>query len=434
MTSEKELIVYAYLPGATNSAPVGILKVSENGNAIAGSSFVYGRRYLDRTNAVEVDPVALGFKAGQAVLDVELFPLNGLFEFGGIRDAAPDQWGRRVIENRRKAAPNSLAETEYLLSAGNNRVGALDLRESFNAEPQQSLVQVQRLEYLLRAADAIDNGEAVPVGLQDIFQAGSPLGGMRPKASVVDNEGRQWLAKFPSTRDRSFDVPAVEYATMKLAAQCGLNVPELRLMSLGENRRVLLVERFDRLGRSDKTTRKHFVTALTLLGLHESQMPNASYGGLALSLAKYGKTGTVDAQRAELFGRMVFNIFVTNNDDHLRNHGVLWEETGWMLSPLYDVVPHVEIAVERTLVLSVGEQGRAANLANAISKYAQFGLDRNAALQIIDRIWRVVREWKSRFEEFGTSGTDIELVAGAFRHIDEIGGKEIARGAKKNSN
>jgi serine/threonine-protein kinase HipA len=331
-----------------------------------------------------------------------------------------------VIENRRKAAPNTLSESDYLLSAGNNRVGALDIREGFNAEPKYSMVQIQRLEYLLRAADAIDNGEAVPVGLQDIFQAGSTLGGMRPKASVVDEEGKQWLAKFPSNRDHSFNVPVIEYATMKLAALCGLVVPELRLQTIGQNRSVLLVERFDRLGRNDQTTRKHFVTALTLLGLHESQTANASYGDLALSLAKYGKPGTVNAQRAELFGRMVFNIFVTNNDDHLRNHGVLWEETGWKLSPLYDVVPHVEIGTERSLVLSVGEQGRLATVTNAMSKYAQFGLDRNAALEIIDRVWRVVSEWKSRFEESGVSGADIELVAGAFRHIDDVGGKEIA--------
>ena len=427
MTSEKELVVCAYLPGATESAPVGVLKMTEAGSEVLGASFVYGRRYLERSNAIEVDPVALGFKAGQQVRDVELFPRNGLLEFGGIRDAAPDQWGRRVIENLRRAAPNTLTESDYLLSAGNNRVGALDIRVGFHAEPNRFVPQIQRLEYLLLAADAIDNGQAVPAGLHEIFAAGSSMGGMRPKAVVVDEDGKQWLAKFPSTRDNSFNVPAIEYATMKLAALCGLDVPELRLVDIGQNRKVLLVERFDRVGRNDQTTRKHFVTALTLLGLHEAQTVNASYGELALSLAKYGVSGTVAVQQAELFGRMVFNIFVTNNDDHLRNHGVLWEGTGWKLSPLYDVVPHVEIGIERSLVLSVGDQGRSANVSNAMSKYAQFGLDRNAALAIIDRIWRVVREWKSRFEEFGVAGKDIELVTGAFRHIDDVGGKTIVR-------
>ena len=420
MTSEKELIVYAYLPGETESVPAGVLKMAEEGSEVLGSSFVYGQRYLNRANAIEVDPVSLGFKAGQQIRNVELFPLNGLVEFGGIRDAAPDQWGRRVIENRRKAAPNTLSESDYLLSAGNNRAGALDIRTGFHEEQSRFIPQIQRLEYLLQAADAIDNGQAVPYGLEEIFAAGSTMGGMRPKASIIDEDGKQWLAKFPSTRDHSFNVPAIEYATMKLAALCGLDVPELRLETIGKNRTVLLVERFDRAGRNEQTARKHFVTALTLLGLHESQTSNASYGDLALSLAKYGKAGTVDAQRAELFGRMVFNIFVTNNDDHLRNHGVLWDDTGWKLSPLYDVVPHPEIGTERTLVLSVGEQGRLATITNAISKYAQFGLNRNTALEIIDRIWRAVREWKSRFEEFGISGADIELVASAFRHIDVL--------------
>jgi serine/threonine-protein kinase HipA len=434
MTSEKEPVVYAYLPGATESVPVGVLKMTEDGSEVLGSSFVYGRRYLDRGNAIEVDPVSLGFKAGQQVRDVELFPLNGLVEFGGIRDAAPDQWGRRVIENLRKAAPNTLSESEYLLSAGNNRVGALDIRAGFHAEPNRFVPNVQRLEYLLHAADAIDSGQAVPVGLHEIFAAGSSMGGMRPKAVIVDEEGRQWLAKFPSTGDNSFNVPAIEYATMKLAELCGLDVPGLRLIDVGQKRTVLLVERFDRVGRKDQTTRKHFVTALTLLGLHESQTANASYGEVALALAKHGAAGTIYAQQAELFARMIFNIFVTNNDDHLRNHGVLWEGAGWKLSPLYDVVPHVEIGTERSLVLSLGEQGRSANVSNAMSKYAQFGLDRNAALAVIDRIWRVVREWKSRFEEFGVAGKDIELVAGAFRHIDDVGGKEISRSDKPMNN
>ena len=420
MTSEQELIVYAYLPGETESVPAGVLKMTEDGSDVLGSSFVYGQRYLNRANAIEVDPVSLGFKAGQQVRNVELFPRGGLVEFGGIRDAAPDQWGRRVIENRRKAAPNTLSESDYLCSAGNNRVGALDIRKGFHEEQNRFIPQLQRLEYLLQAADAIDNGQAVPHGLEEIFVAGSTMGGMRPKASLIDEDGKQWLAKFSSTRDHHFNVPAIEYATMKLAALCGLDVPQLRLLTIAQNRTVLLVERFDRVGRNDQTTRKHFVTALTLLGLHESPTSNASYGDLALALARYGKTGTVDAQRAELFGRMVFNIFVTNNDDHLRNHGVLWDDSGWKLSPLYDVVPHPEIGTERTLALSVGEQGRLATLTNAISKYAQFGLDRNTAQQIIDRVWRVVREWKSRFEEFGISGADIELVAGAFRHIDAL--------------
>src|ERR1017187_8855071 len=112
MTSEKELIVYAYLPGETESVPTGVLKMTEQGSEVLGSSFVYGQRYLTRANAIEVDPVSLGFKAGQQIRNVELFPLNGLVEFGGIRDAAPDQWGRRVIENRRKAAPNTLSDSD----------------------------------------------------------------------------------------------------------------------------------------------------------------------------------------------------------------------------------------------------------------------------------------------------------------------------------
>ena len=124
---------------------------------------------------------------------------------------------------------------------------------------------------------------------------------------------------------------------------------------------------------------------------------------------------------------MVFNILVTNDDDHLRNHGLLWEPEarGWALSPLYDVVPRPTHASERFLHLGIGPQGRLATLTNAMGWAARFGLTRDKALATIDRVWRVVREWKNRFEEYGVPADEIDKISSAFRHARDIGGVEL---------
>ncbi len=423
MTSE--LAVFIHLPGDTAAVPAGLLEIDEAGPNVLASSFVYGTRYLERGNRVEIDPVGLGLLVGQMIKGVRLFPREGLALFGGIRDAAPDAWGRRVIENRLGARANSLPESHYLLYAGANRVGALDIRSGLDAAAERGGAGViNRLEYLLEAADAIEAGVPVPAGLQDIFDAGTGMGGMRPKAAVVDGN-RHWLAKFPSRQDRGFSVPVIEYATMRLAAECGFEVPEVRLIHVGQNRPVMLIERFDRVSGASGVARRHFISALTLLGVHESRSPEMSYMDIAAKQALYGAPQTVRKQQSELFGRMVFNIFVSNDDDHLRNHGFLWNGDGWVLSPLYDVVPRASAALQRNLHLGVGTQGRNATLLNAMSKHAIFGLGRPSALAVIHRIWQVVHQWRTYFEEWGVPDSEIAKAAPAFRHADDIGGKEL---------
>ncbi len=419
MTSE--LAVFAHLPGEVEPVPAGLLEIDERGPEVLGSNFVYGTRYLERKNRLEIDPVGLGFVKGQNVKGVKLYPPADLALFGGIRDAAPDAWGRRVIENKLRVPANSLPESEYLLRAGSNRVGALDIRPDLNAPAQPgTLGAVRRLEDLLEAADAIEAGTPIPEHLHEIFDAGTSFGGMRPKASVVDDHGRQWLAKFPSRQDRGFSVPVIEYATLKLAAECKLRVPEIQLVEAGRKRPVLLIERFDRVYLAAGVARRHFITALTMLGVHESRSPEMAYTDIAEKQALYGSPGTIKAQQEELFARMVFNIFVSNDDDHLRNHGFLWNGDGWMLSHLYDVVPRPSVASERFLHLGIGTHGRSATLGNAMSKHAMFGLNRPRALATIDRIWRVVRKWRTYFEGWGVPGADIEQVASAFRHAKDI--------------
>jgi serine/threonine-protein kinase HipA len=435
--AERKLYVFAHID--TQWVPCGQLTLTEDGAKLLASTFAYGLRYLERPGALEVDPVSLGLRAKSAVRGKILFPPNNLATFGGIRDAAPDAWGRRVIESRLKVPANSLPESTYLLHAGSQRVGALDIRASLDSDPTLGYGTWDNLQYLMEAAQHIDEGLPVPANLEEIFAEGSPLGGTRPKATVRDNEQVLWLAKFPSQKD-ALAVPIVETATLRLAAAAGLTVPPVRLIHVG-SRPVMLIRRFDRYwARRDPDAplskdllstapaaglvekRLAFVSGLTLAACEEMESPDKSYADLAHAIRRYCHPRVIRENNRELFERLVFNIFVSNDDDHLRNHGFVWDPRlpGWRLSPLYDVMPRATLASERRLHLGVGPEGRIATLDNAFAGRETFTLSTEAAAQSIARIWRTVREWKVHFEEYQVPPDQIEKIAPAFRHIDDV--------------
>jgi len=435
--TEKKLYVFAHID--TQWAPCGQLTLMEDGERMLASTFAYGTRYLERPGALEVDPVSLSLEDKSAVRGKALFPPNNLAMFGGIRDAAPDAWGRRVIESRLKAPANSLPESTYLLHAGSQRVGALDIRHTLDSSITPGFGSWDDLQYLMEAAQRIDEGMPVPADLEDIFAEGSPLGGARPKATVRDQSQVLWLAKFPSHRDLLV-VPIIETATLQLAADAGLTVPSVKLINLGK-RAVMLIRRFDRywakpgedvplpenlqstvpaVGLVEK--RLAFVSGLTLVACDEMESPDKSYADLAQAIRRYCHPSVIRDDNRELFERLVFNIFVSNDDDHLRNHGFIWDPRirGWRLSPLYDVMPRASLASERRLHLGVGPEGRAATLDNAFAGRETFTLPAEVAAQSIARIWRTVREWKVRFEEHGVPADQITKITPAFRHIDDV--------------
>jgi len=421
-----ERIVFIHLPGEADAVPAGRLTMIEQGLQVQASRFAYGRRYLERANALPVDPVGLPLSEGR--VGGELVPPNGLALFGALRDATPDAWGRRVIENRLRAPPNGLPESTYLDHAGPHRAGALDVRLTPTSLPAEGgLPSVMDLEHLLDAAARIDEGEQVPAHLEMFFTGGPSVGGARPKA-VVTADGREWIAKFPARND-PFNVPLVEYATLELAREAGLEVPRTRIENLADGRHVMLIERFDRVSSAHGSTRRHMVSALTLLTLHEQDSPDSSYAAIADALGEYGVGGQIAPDRRELFARMVFNILVSNDDDHLRNHAFLYDadRSGWRLSPLYDVVPKPQAAQERLLHLSIGPQGRLARLDNAMAGAGRFGLLPPDAARIIDGVVRVLRSWRERFERWRVPIRECDRVATAFRRAADIGMQEVER-------
>lgn len=437
MDVKRELAVFAFLDD--EFVPAGLLTLTEDGTQLNASEFAYGTRYMERPRAVEIDPVSLSLKDKEGIRGKKVFPQNELSFFGGIRDAAPDAWGRRVIEAKLKVPVNSLPESTYLLEAGSERVGALDVRANLDSPPKDGHVALTDLQYLLEAAERIEAGLPIPAHLEVIFSGGSSLGGARPKSSVRDDQGVLWLAKF-SSRGEHLNVPEIEAATLKLAQLCGMTVPDVKTLAVGE-RRVMLIRRFDRYwaapgalptpgqlfaptvpGKGLIEKKLAFVSGLTLLACDEYTAREKSYGDLAEAIQRYCHVDVVRDNKEELFRRMVYNIFVSNDDDHLRNHAFVWDPNlkGWRLSPLYDVMPRPGIASDRYLFLGVGPEGRSARLDNAIGWREKFGLSEAAALKVIAQVWRDVREWKVHFESFGVSHQSIAQAELAFRHIDDI--------------
>lgn len=444
----RELFAYAHLP-ATGFVPAGRLELTETSTAVEASNFAYGSRYLERAGAIEVDPVSLALADRQALRNQMLYPANGLALFGGIRDAAPDAWGRRVIEARRKVPANSLPESVYLLEAGSDRVGALDIRESLTDAGRAGVAVERQLPYLLETVERIELGEPVPSRLTDLFGSGPGAGGARPKASVRDTTQLLWLAKFASRGD-TFDVATAEAATLRLAERCGLSVPATRVLDLG-GKSCLLIRRFDRYwvapeavgevaglnpslelhqtlpGENRVELRLPFISSLTLVGCDEMESRIKGYADIAAAVRKHAHPQVIRANCRELFARMVFNILVSNDDDHLRNHGFVLDPRlgGWRLSPLYDVVPRPGVAYERFLHLQVGPQGKLATLDNAFAGHPAFDLERPAALAVMASVVRQVLRWREHFEAERVPGRLIDTLAPAFRELPEVTSEEL---------
>ena len=435
--AQRTLYVFSHL--TEGWAPAGRLSLTQEREVLA-SSFAYGTRYIDRPDAFEIDPVSLSFVDKARVRGAEMFPVNQLAQFGGIRDAAPDAWGRRVIEAQRRVPANSLSEADYLLGAGSDRVGALDVRESLDSPVHAGAAPIRSLPYMLEAAERIEQGLPIPTTLADVFGAGPSAGGARPKASVRDESGVLWLAKFAAVGD-TLDMAWAESCTLQLAGRCGLTVPDVKVMDIG-GKSVLLVRRFDRVrGALEQEQRLPFVSGLTLVACDEFESRTKGYGHLAQAIREHVRPSQIRANCEELFGRMVFNIFVSNDDDHLRNHGFLrhtaehGQHSGWSLSPLYDVVPRPSMAFERQLHLQVGQQGKLATLDNAMSAYSAFVPQRTTAIAIIRRIWGELRQWRTTFEELGAThlgmGRLMEQLAPAMRGLGDIASPSLQAEIRK---
>ena len=420
MTSEApgECFVYITLPGETAPVTAGRFALTVDRRGVPEGRFVYGRSYLERPNAVALDPVELKL----APRTYATVAMGGVF--GALRDASPDHWGRRVIQRHLgKAQPG---EMDYLLHSPDDRAGALGfgLHQTPPA-PRRSFNQTLDLATVQRIADALVADEHLPPtgGAQQadhdqverLMLVGTSMGGARPKAVVEDDDGL-WLAKF-NRPDDAWNSARVEHAMLTLARACGLLTAQSRVVDVA-GRDVLLVKRFDREKTQAGYRRARMVSALTLLRAEDTFQARDkwSYVLLAEELRRVCSEPADNA--AELFRRMCFNALISNVDDHPRNHAVMAQAADWKLSPAYDLTPAVPVSLERRdLAMACGDAGRFAHAANLLSQSARFLLEAAQARAMVDAMEAQVRAtWYATARAAGVSERDCARIAPAFAY------------------
>jgi len=395
--------LYAYLPGEAAPSLVGQVIVLATGND-GFCRFKYAREWLDHRRAFPLDPELLPLE------EHEFESQPGWEVFSVLRDAGPDYWGRKLIERRLNRFGST--ELEFLLATGDQRVGALAFATARIPPGTKSPPPVARLKDLMEAAARVERDEPVAPDVLDLLgPATGTLGGMRPKATV-EHEGKLWIAKF-AARDDRYAITRWEYATLELAAHCGLNVPERRLRIVGR-RPVLLAARFDRRLRDGILGRAHYLSGLTMLGLHERDYGRGSYAALAQWLRRHSVAPREDCR--ELFRRMVFNVLIGNTDDHLRNHAVIDFRDGFRLSPVFDILPWPSTGAQRMQAIGVGTQGRIATIDNLRSEAGLFGLEADDAKAEVSRLQTIVRgQWKPACEDAGIPKRELRAIAEALK-------------------
>jgi serine/threonine-protein kinase HipA len=409
MTSE--LFVYVMLPTQTSFVTAGRFDLSSDRLGNPRGRFVYGRRYLERPDAVALDPLELRLESGT----FETLRLKGMF--GALRDAAPDYWGRRVIEKH--AGVSALGELDYLLQSPDDRAGALGF--GLNVEPPAPKRQFNRtleLAKLQELADALLRDEIEPHGrdslqAQDLLLLGTSMGGARPKA-VIEDDNALWIAKLNRTDDR-WNQARVEHAMLRLAEECGLQVARSRIAQVGA-RDVLLVQRFDREHSAAGYLRARMLSALTLLRTGDSHLDRDRWSYLMLVEELRRLCDDARAAARELFQRMVFNALISNTDDHPRNHAVIAPGATWRLAPAYDLTPTPLVSAERRdLALTVGDQGRLASAANLRSQCTRFLLAPEEATHLIDTMEATVHaRWYEVARREGVSERDCDAISRSF--------------------
>ena len=384
--------VWIWLPGATEPVVVG--RLDDRGAIV---TFTYARSYLERAEPMALYLPELPLQRG------ELQPLSGEIA-GCVSDAAPDAWGRRAIEHRRGDAYSDLPILTYLLESGSDRIGALDFQVSASRY-EARLGDSASLTEVAEAADHVDRGEPLTPALHRALLHGTSVGGARPKALIADGE-RGMIAKFSSSTD-PYPVVKAEYIAMELARRAGIDAARVELaQALG--REVLMVERFDRTHRG---ARRMMVSALTILechGAHGIAGRYATYAELAHQIR--ARFTNADSTLREMFSRIVFNILVSNTDDHARNHSAFWDGADLTLTPAYDICPQLRTGGEAAQAMAFGPDGdRLSQVARCVAHAGHYHLTAQQAREIVDQQVATIRTyWDEVCDIAETSHADKE--------------------------
>ncbi len=415
-TNKTDIYVYAHWLGLAEPVLLGILSAHQAKGRKA-FSFEYDKNWL-KSNAQRLIDPDIQFYSGQQ------FP-NNKENFGIFLDSMPDTWGRTLMKRREiqlaKAKgenPKTLYDIDYLLGVfDETRMGAFRFKlnpqgdfldnDSEKSTPPWSTVR-ELQQAVVHYENDTDN-EAINKWLKVLIAPGSSLGGARPKANVLDEKNQLWIAKFPSKND-TIDKAAWEYLTYQLAIKAGIEMAECKIEKVSGTYHTFFTKRFDRIGQE----RIHFSSAMTMTGNNEDTIKNqpASYLDIVEFIQNYGCK--VKENLHQLWRRIVFNIAVSNTDDHLRNHGFILNNEGWALSPAYDLNPSID---KDGLALNIDMDNNVLDFELAKSVGDFFRLNQSEMDNILNEVFNSIKQWKEIAHKIGISRSEQELMQAAFRFI-----------------
>jgi serine/threonine-protein kinase HipA len=412
MNGKTDIWVYAHWLGMPEPQLIGVLS-AQQAKGRKAFNFTYEKAWIRSKAQMLLDPDIQWYSGAQ-------YPL-GKENFGVFLDSMPDTWGRTLMKRRaaakakeEKIVAKTLYDIDYLLGVyDESRMGAL----RFKLDPDGPFLDNDlhfpvpawsELRTLQHGAELIesDNEEEVNKGLALLLAPGSSLGGARPKANILDETGHPWIAKFPSKND-TVDQAAWEFLAYRLAQMAGVDMSEAQLLSISGRFRTFLTKRFDR----QNGERIHFASAMTMTGNSEETIKDqpASYLDLAEFIQTHGSN--ISADLHQLWRRIVFNLMVSNTDDHLRNHGFLLDDKGWRLAPAYDINPSID---KDHLALNIDTDSNSLDLELARSVGEYFDLNKEGIDTIIDEVRSVCAQWQQVAKELKISRNELELMAPAF--------------------
>ena len=409
---DRETLVYVDLEGTPRLAGRLWARLRKDKES---ATFEYDPQWLQHPARFSLEP-ALSLGAGA------FHTPAGLPMFGAIGDSAPDRWGRALMRRvtRRQAEreghpPRTLGEMDYLLLVDDEaRQGALRFAERaggpfLRAHDARRIPPLIELPRLLSAAERVIDEQDTDEDLRLLFAPGSSLGGARPKASVRLRDGSLAIAKFPRKDDETNTV-LWESVALTLAARAGIAVPTSTLEEIA-GKPVLIVTRFDRSG----ARRIPFLSAMSMLGARDSD--TRSYLEIVDVLRQHGAAPREDMEA--LWRRMVFNVLISNTDDHLRNHAFLYEgQHGWRLSPAYDLNPVPTDIKPRILTTAIAEDDTTASLDLAFKAAGYFEITDERARAIVKEVAGSVGGWRAEAARQGLARQQIDRMASAFEHKD----------------
>ncbi|MGR5167055.1 type II toxin-antitoxin system HipA family toxin [Vibrio astriarenae] len=410
-----EIYVYADWIDAGEPMLVGMLRSS----VIRGKehfSFNYDEVWLASKYVNQIDPALQLYIGEQHAKDDRNFKV--------FLDSCPDRWGRLLMQRREaviarieKRRANKLFETDYLLGVHDSfRMGALRFRtlhdgpflddnEDLAAPAMTSLAELQQAANGVEDKPEFDNPDYLK-WLNMLISPGSSLGGARPKASVRDIDNTLWLAKFPSRYD-DYDIGLWEFVVYQMALEAGINMAESKVQAIGSGHHIFLTKRFDR---EDDGKRLHFTSAMTQLEYFDGNDDGASYLELAEFLTQNGSNTQEDLE--QLWARLLFNIMVSNSDDHLRNHGFIFDTTGWRLSPAYDINPTPNAT---GLHLNIDDVSNALEVELAFEVAEYFQVEAKKADDIYQKVATAVSRWEELAKQAGIGKGERDLLRDCFQ-------------------